>query len=159
MVEDFLDNEAFVIARDKARAVVTGGTIPAGVPIGRLSDVEWGWIVGEALSGWICARAFQATRNGYDRELQLRTIAGWQPPPWDAGAIAVVLPALAAIDIDWEKPLGRFTSDEIIKLLGAAYQLVDRAMAAQKLGEQLVPRDPRTPEENAEQFDEPMLGI
>ena len=43
---------AAVAAITGARGVVqAGGPIPPGTPIGRLSDVEWGWIVAAVLIG------------------------------------------------------------------------------------------------------------
>ena len=53
--------EATRVAIEKARAVVSGGAVPPMTPIGRLSDIEWGWIVASILFGWIDTRARQAT--------------------------------------------------------------------------------------------------
>ena len=63
-------------------------------PIGRLSDVEWGWIVAAVLFGWICERAAQATSNGLGVEKLIRE-TGIVPDPWDAGVVLAILPELA----------------------------------------------------------------
>ena len=48
-------------SRPRARWSPIDGPIPPGTPIGRLGDVEWGWIVAAILFGWIATRAEQAT--------------------------------------------------------------------------------------------------
>ena len=78
-----------------ARGVVQmDGPIPPGTPIGRLGDVEWGWIVAAILFGWIATRAEQAASEQFDTEQTIR-ITGLDPNPWDAGAVATILPELA----------------------------------------------------------------
>ena len=82
------------MAIEQARAVVCGGAVPPNTPVGRLSDVEWGWIVAAMLFGWIYTRAEQATDSGVGVEESIRA-TGIDPDPWDAGAIAAILPELA----------------------------------------------------------------
>ena len=116
-------------------------------PIGRLSDIEWGWIVASILFGWIDTRARQATSNGAGPNAYIRSTR-IDPDPWDAGAIDSILPELANPEIDWSKSLSEFSRDEIIALLGDAYNLISKAMIARGKGENLVTR--RAPASTAE---------
>ena len=92
-----------------ARKVVADGALPSSTPIGRLSDVEWGWITAAVLFGWIGTRAEQAASEGIDAELTVR-VTGQDPDPWDAGAVATILPDLAEaakIDCQSRSMIGR----------------------------------------------------
>jgi hypothetical protein len=44
-----------------------GHAIPAGTPIGRLSDTEFGWCVAAIIFAWTSTRAEQAATEGLDR--------------------------------------------------------------------------------------------
>ena len=93
------------------------GVIPPGTPIGRLGDIEWGWIVAAILFGWISTRAEQATAESIDTELTIR-MSGLDPEPWDAGAVAAILPELAEMPgIDWSKPLGEWPRETMVAVL------------------------------------------
>ena len=86
-LEDEWQRRATAAAIDGARGVVqVGGPILPATPIGRLSDVEWGWIVAAVLFRWIQARAEQATAEQLDTERTIRMTA-LDPDPWDAGAV------------------------------------------------------------------------
>jgi hypothetical protein len=140
-LEDIWQREATRVAIEQARAVVSGGVVPPLTPIGRLSDVEWGWIVAAVLFGWINTRARQATSNGVGpgQFLYMRK-TGIDPDPWDIGAVEAVLPELANSDTDWSKSLTDFSRQEMIAFLGDAYNLIGKAMLARDRGEQLVTR-------------------
>jgi hypothetical protein len=138
-IEDSWQREATRVAIEKARAVVNGGAVPPMTPIGRLSDIEWGWIVASILFGWIETRARQATNNGVGLNKYIRD-TGIDPDPWDAGAIASILPELARPESNWSKPLGEFTRDEMIAFLGDAYNLIGIAILARDNGEKFVTR-------------------
>jgi hypothetical protein len=117
-----------------ARRVVLGDSavIAMMTPIGRLSDVEWGWIVAAVLFAWIRIRAEQATVEGRDAE---ETIRDGVDGAWDAGAIATILPALAdMLGIDWTKPLADWSREQIIAFLAKALGLTQQAMAARDRG-------------------------
>jgi hypothetical protein len=59
--EDAWQRQATAAAIAAARGVVNhGGPIPPGTPIGRLGEIEWGWLVAAILFGWISTRAQQA---------------------------------------------------------------------------------------------------
>jgi hypothetical protein len=138
-IEDSWQREATRVAVEKARAVISGGAVPPMTPIGRLSDTEWGWIVAAVLFGWIDTRARQAAGNGVGVNKSIRD-TGIDPDPWDAGAIAAILPELARPEIDWSRPLAEFSRDEMIAFLGDAYSLIGKAMLARDNGEKFVTR-------------------
>ena len=139
-IEDAWQRQATRVAIERARAVISGGAVPPMTPVGRLTDVEWGWIVTAILFGWISERATQATSNGLDTEKTIRDISLVEPRPWDAGAIGVILPELADAPIDWTAPLSELSRDEMIAFLGAAYTLIDKAMQARELGGNTITR-------------------
>jgi len=94
VLEDIWLRRATEVRIEKARSVITGGAVPPNTPVGRLGETEWGWITAAVIFGWISVRAEQAVSNGVGREEYIRT-TGLDPDPWDAGAIAAILPELA----------------------------------------------------------------
>src|SRR5262249_20725585 len=88
------------------------GPIPPGTPVGRLSEIEWGWLVAAVVFSFIKTRAEQATSGQLDTERTIRTTA-LDPEPWDAGAVAAILPDLASAceHIDWSKPFTDWPRD------------------------------------------------
>jgi hypothetical protein len=140
--EDEWQRRATAAAIAAARKVVAGqapppigtGKLPGSTPISRLSDVEWGWIVAAVIFGWITARAEQATAEGLDTELTIRT-TGFAPDPWDGGAVATILPELADTPgIDWAKPLAEWPRDDMVAFLTAALGLIRKATIARDIG-------------------------
>ena len=100
-IDDIWQRRATAAAIAAVRQVIDGGAIPQAAPVGRLTDIELGWLITAGLFAWIRTRAEQATAEGWDTEQTLRTTA-LDPEPWDAGAVAYVLPELAKLDgIDW----------------------------------------------------------
>jgi hypothetical protein len=152
-IEDAWQRQATRVAIEKARAVVSGGAVPPMTPIGRLSDIEWGWIVASILFGWIGERAAQATANGFETEKHIRT-TGIDPNPWDAGAIGTILPELADTPVDWTVPLVELSRDEMITFLGTAYTLINKAMQARELGGKVITR--KSPDGTAGAWDDPI---
>jgi hypothetical protein len=109
--------------------------IPPGTPIGRLGETEWGWLVAAILFGWISTRATQATAEEVDTERCVR-MTGLDPEPWDAGAVAAILPELAEIpDINWSKPFGEWPQDVVINFLITAMRLIRKAMIARDISD------------------------
>jgi len=134
-LEDLRQRQATTAAIAAARSVVrTDGPIPPGTPIGRLSDTEWGWIVAGVLFAWISTRAEQAAAEQLDTE-QLIRLTALDPQPWDAGAVAAILPDLAdaCSRLDWSKPLSAWSREEIVELLLRAMPLTRQAMIARDL--------------------------
>jgi len=141
-LEDHWQRRSTAAAIEAARKVVrVDCVIPPGTPIGRLGDVEWGWIVAAILFGWISTRAEQATAESIDTELAIRT-SGLDPKPWDAGAVATILPELAETPgVDWSKPLGEWSRETMIEFLLAAMRLVRKAMTARDISERGITRN------------------
>jgi hypothetical protein len=132
-----LENEwqrrATAAAIAAARKIVSGGTVPPGTPIGRLSEVEWGWIAASILFGWISTRAEQATAGGWDLEETIR-LTGHDPNPWDAGAVATILPKLADAGLDWSRPLEDWPQETMVEFLVKVLALIRTALIARDLG-------------------------
>jgi hypothetical protein len=141
-LEDAWQRDATAAAIAGARGVVQmDGPIPPGTPIGRLSDTEWGWIVSASLFGWISTRARQATAEQLDAE-QLIRLTALDPQPWDAGAVAAILPELAdaCSDLDWSKPLTAWSRENITEFLLKAMPLIRKAMIARDLSDKGITR-------------------
>ena len=136
-IEDIWQRDATTAAITAARGVVQmDGPIPPGTPIGRLSDIEWGWIFAGMLFAWISKRAEQATAEQIDTE-QLIRLTALDPQPWDAGAVVSILPELAddCAELDWSKPLTAWSREDIIEFLLKAMPLIRKAMLARDLSD------------------------
>jgi hypothetical protein len=141
-LEDAWQRRATAAAIEAARGVVQrDGPIPPATPIGRLSDTEWGWILAAILFGWISKRAEQAAAEQLDTEQTIRLTA-LDPEPWDAGAVAAVLPAVAdaCSGLDWSKPVTAWPKGDIIEFLLKAMPLIRRAMIARDMSDKGVTR-------------------
>jgi hypothetical protein len=132
-IDDVWQRRATAAAILAVRGVITGGTIPPATSVSRLSDIELGWIVAAALFGWIKARSEQATAEGWDMEETLRQTS-LNPQPWDAGAVVHILPTLGIMSVDWNKPLGCWSKNEMVSFLLEALALVRTAMVARDVG-------------------------
>jgi hypothetical protein len=114
--------------------VQEGGPIPPGTPIGRLGDTEWSWVVAAVIFAWIRTRAEQATSQEIDTEQAIR-LTGYSVEPWDAGAVATILPRLADTPgVDWSKPLADWPREEMTHFLTVAFGLIRQAMIARDFG-------------------------
>src|SRR5262249_58160171 len=90
-IDDIWQRRATAAAITAMRQVIDGDAIPKATPIGRLTDIELGWLIAAGLFGWIRTRAEQATAEGWDPEQTLPTTA-LDPQPWDPGAPEHILP-------------------------------------------------------------------
>jgi hypothetical protein len=137
-IEDQWQRDATTAAIAAARGVVQmDGPIPPGTPVGRLSEAEWGWILTGMLFAWISKRAQQAAAEQLDSE-QLIRLTALDPQPWDAGAVAAILPELAdacAEVVDWSKPLAEWPRETIIEFLLKTMPLIRKAMIARDLSD------------------------
>jgi hypothetical protein len=141
-LEDAWQRQATAAAIEAARGVVKhDGPISPNVPVGRLGDVEWGWIIASVLFAWIGKRAEQATVEQLDTEQTIRLTA-LDPQPWDAGAVAAILPDLADAnpDIDWSKPLAAWSRDAMVEFLLTAMRLIRKAIIARDLSDKGITR-------------------
>jgi hypothetical protein len=133
-IDDIWQRRAMSNAIVAVREVINGGVIPPAAPLNRLTDVELGWLVAAGLFSWIRTRAEQATAEGWDMEQTLR--ATGQPfEPWDEGAVVGALPDIGKIQgIDWERSIGAWPKEMIVRFLLAALALVRHAMIARDAG-------------------------
>jgi hypothetical protein len=132
-IDDVWQRKATAAAIAAARKIVSDGAIPAGTPVGRLGDGEWGWLVAAVLFGWISTRAEQAIAEEIDTELAVR-MAGLDPDPWDAGAVISILPELAETSkIDWALPLAQWPRETMLDFLLTATRLIRKAEIARDL--------------------------
>jgi hypothetical protein len=93
------------------------------------------------LFAWISKRAEQATAEQLDTERTIRMTA-LDPQPWDAGAVAAILPELASAcpDIDWSKPLSEWSRDTMTEFLLTAMRLIRNAMIARDMSDKGITR-------------------
>jgi hypothetical protein len=141
-LEDEWQRRATAAAIEAARGVVKlDGPIPPGTPIGRLSETEWGWVLAAMLFAWISKRAEQASCEQLDTEQCIR-LTGLDPEPWDAGAVAAILPELAGAcaGIDWSQPVTAWPKDTMIEFLLTAMRLIRKAMIARDLSDKGITR-------------------
>ena len=146
-IEDQWQRDATVAAVAAARRVIQmDGPIPPGTPVGRLRETEWGWILSAMLFAWIGKRAQQAAAEQLESE-QLIRLTALDPQPWDAGAVAAILPELAdacAEAVDWSKPLAQWPRDTIIAFLLKAMPLIRKAVIARDLSDKGITRKSST---------------
>jgi len=140
-LEDVRQWQATAAAVAAARGVIRDGVIPPNTPIGRLSDIEWGWITAGILFGWIQTRAQQAAAQELDTERTIR-MSALDPDPWDVGAAMAILPELAAAfpDFDWSKPLFAWSRETMAEFLLKAMHLIRKAMLARDFSDKGITR-------------------
>jgi hypothetical protein len=133
--EDAWQVKATKAAIAGARKVALNSSgLPMMTPIGRLTDVQWGWIVTAAIFGWIQTRVEQAIEEGLDQE-QAVPITGLSPSPCDVAVVHSILPTLASeVGIDWSQPLVAWTKDMMVNFLLLAWQLIIKAEVARDQG-------------------------
>jgi hypothetical protein len=124
---------ASAVAAARAIALGNGARINMNTPVGRLRDLEWGWIMTAAIFAWIAVKAEQATSEGFEVEQTIRMNLV-DPSPWDSGMIETVLPRVADLPIDWAKPLADWSRDQMIAFLLAVRDLIREAQVARDLG-------------------------
>jgi hypothetical protein len=127
---------AAVAAKD---LVGKNGPIRPGATVGALTKHEWAWIVSGALHAWVATRARQASEEGWNEEIAIRT-TGLAHDPWLCGAVASTLPTLFASlpDLDWSSPIGSWSKQTITEFLTVAFALCTRAVAARDATEKKI---------------------
>lgn len=124
-------------AIDAAKQIISGEGINSRASVGSLSDIEWGWIVAASICEWVKTKAKQAVEEGTSAEITIRTMTHRDPAPWEAGAVETILPALGNVkDLDWSKPVGEWSKDQIVSFAWQIYKLTDSALAARDEGAQ-----------------------
>jgi hypothetical protein len=116
-------------------------TIPIRVPIEQAPDRELGWVVLAVIFAWVAKRSEQAVAEGRKIESALCK-TGQELEPWEAGAVAAILPKLAELPIDWSVPLGAWSRESMVEFLARAFALICRAETARDLGGGSITRKP-----------------
>jgi hypothetical protein len=105
--------------------------------ISSLSDLEWGWICSAAIFAWIKTKAQQAVAEGIGYDVPIRSMVGYSPEPWEYGAVETILPELGEIKgVDWEKPIGEWSKNQIISFACQIHRLADKALMMRSMGEE-----------------------
>ena len=124
---------AAAIAAVRKIALNSSG-LPPTTPVGRLSDLQWGWLVTAAIFGWIQTRCEQAIEEGLDQEQAVR-LTGLSPSPCDVAVVTAILPTLADnAGIDWTLPLKAWSKDLMANFLLQAWRLIAAAETARDQG-------------------------
>ena len=124
---------AAAIAAVRKIALNSSG-LPPTTPVGRLSDLQWGWLVTAAIFGWIQTRCEQAIEEGLDQEQAVR-LTGLSPSPCDVAVVTAILPTLADnAGIDWTLPLKAWSNDLMANFLLQAWRLIAAAETARDQG-------------------------
>jgi hypothetical protein len=133
--EDEWQTKATEAAIAAARKIALNSTgLPPMTPVGRLSDLQWGWIVTAAIFGWIQTRVEQAIEEGLDQEQAVR-LTGLNPSPCDVAVVRSILPKLAEkAAIDWSQPLEAWSKDTMASFLLLAWRLIGVAEIARDQG-------------------------
>jgi hypothetical protein len=151
--EDDWGRRATAAAIAAARSVVLsdGAAINMNASVGRLSDVEWGWVVSTVIFAWIRIRAEQAVAEEIDTERCVR-MTGLDPEPWDVGAVTAILPELAETTaIDWSQPLSAWSRETMTTFLLTAMRLIRKAMIARDISDRGV-----TQKSNTKKLNDPL---
>ncbi len=71
-------------------------------------------------------------------------MTGLDPDPWDAGAVAAILPELADAcpGIDWSKPLAAWPRETMVEFLLQRLPLIRKAVIARDLSDKGITRNP-----------------
>ena len=124
---------AAAIAAVRKIALNSSG-LPPTTPVGRLTDLQWGWLVTAAIFGWIQTRCEQAIEEGLDQERAVR-LTGLTPSPCDMAVVTSILPTLAdQPGIDWTLPLEAWSKDLMANFLLQAWRLIGAAEIARDHG-------------------------
>jgi hypothetical protein len=125
--------EAAIAAARKIALNSTG--LPPMTPVGRLTDLQWGWIVTGAIFGWIQTRVEQAIEEGLDQEYAVRQ-TGLTPSPCDVAVVRSILTELAdKAAIDWSLPLEAWGQDTMVNFLLLTWRLIGAAEIARDQGD------------------------
>ena len=133
-IEADWDVRATQSAIDAAKDIVAKGDINGRATLGSLGRIEWGWIAAACVFAWIKTKSEQATHEGIGPDVAIRTLKGRNPAPWEAGAVATILPALADVELPWDQTIGNWSKDAITSFAWHCHGLVDAALAARDEG-------------------------
>ena len=133
--ENEWQDKATAVAITAVRKIALNSSgLPPMTPVGRLTDLQWGWLVTAAIFGWIQTRCQQAIEEGLDQEQAVR-LTGLTPSPCDVAVVRSILPALGEnAGIDWSQPVAEWSKDVMVSFLLLAWQLITKAEIARDQG-------------------------
>lgn len=133
--ENEWQDKATAVAITAVRKIALNSSgLPPMTPVGRLTDLQWGWLVTAAIFGWIQTRCQQAIEEGLDQEQAVR-LTGLTPSPCDVAVVTSILPPLAdQPGIDWTLPLKGWPKDLMVNFLLLAWRLISAAEIARDQG-------------------------
>lgn len=133
--EDHWQREATLSAISACKDVIGANGINQRSMISSLSDLEWGWIAAAAIFAWIKTKAQHAVEEGTGYDIPIRSMTYRGMAPWEAGAIETILPALGGLEgVDWTKPVGDWSKDQIVSFAYQINRLATSAFAARDEG-------------------------
>jgi hypothetical protein len=131
---EWLDKATVAAVAGARRIALNSKNLPMATPIGRLTDVQWSWVITAAIFGWVKTRVEQAIEEGLDQEQVIRA-TGLSPSPCDAAVVSSILPTLAEeAGIDWSLPLSAWSKEMMSSFLLTAWQLINKAEVARDHG-------------------------
>ena len=127
------DAKASQAAIDGAREATE--SINPRAAISSLSSTEWMWIAMGAVFGWIKTKSQHAIAESKSFDKTIREMPQYFPEPWDAGAVESILPKLGDLKgMPWDKPLGDWSTKEMVRLAWNMHYLIDGAIARRDEG-------------------------
>jgi len=127
------DAKASQAAIDGAREATE--SINPRAAISSLSSTEWMWIAMGAVFGWIKTKSQHAIAESKSFDKTIREMPQYFPEPWDAGAVESILPKLGDLKgMPWDKPLGDWSTKEMVRLAWNMHYLIDGAIARREEG-------------------------
>jgi hypothetical protein len=130
---EWLDKATAAAIAAVRKIALNSSGLPPMTPVGRLTDLQWGWLVTAAIFGWIQTRCQQAIEEGLDQEQAVR-LTGLTPSPCDVAVVTAILPMLAdQAGIDWALPLEAWSKDVMVNFLLQAWRLIRAAESAGKI--------------------------
>jgi hypothetical protein len=131
---EWLDKATVAAIAGARKIALNSSGLPPMTPVGRLSDLQWGWLVTAAIFAWIQTRVEQAIEEGFDQEQAVR-LTGLTPSPCDVAVVTSILPTLAdQAAIDWSQPLSVWSKDTMTNFLLLASRLIGTAEIARDQG-------------------------
>jgi hypothetical protein len=133
--EDIWQRRATAAGILAVRELINGGTAfsPA-TPVGRLDDIEIGWLIAAGIFGWIKCRSEQAIAEGWNIEATIH-VTGLDPDPWDAGVVESILPELGELHgVDWHRQISAWPKAMMVRFLIEAMKLINVATIARDAG-------------------------
>jgi hypothetical protein len=137
--EDEWQRQATAAAIAEARKIALGSGPLMNVPVGKLDNLQWGWLIAAAIFGWIRTRCEQAIAEGLDQEEAVMM----KPSAGEAAMVRSILPMLAdRAAIDWSRPLAAWSKDDMTSFLLLAWQLMHQAEHALDQARSMILRKP-----------------